>query len=197
MIFDSFFKEIAMLPQKWVQTPVITNVAEEREKFFNSKTYNPFLSYKDKDLSYLNSARERLDKIEEKYNLVDLNKDNLAYINKVLNLYRISLDLQGSIGNDKTFSELSKKIFYRNISTHDYKSWSEQKEDIKHSAQKLNAESIKKIFIEHIERLNWDVTVSVMNDMKNTIRINAGNVRISANVEKTLYEVQKILVHEL
>jgi hypothetical protein len=193
------------IPLSLVFTP--TNLKEEKEKFFNSDTYEPIFEYR--------VVKNRNEDIFKELSSVKLISDVDPRISdfyiKLIESKKLASELMHSVGNNDLVTELSLKknrapssTLFRNSARvlrgklDKYNVRINKKID---KGQRLNYDQIEKVFNVAFETLGldgWSVAAS-KNISKNGIKvgIKRKQILVDANITKSEFKLKKTLIHEV
>ncbi len=175
-------------------TPV--NFEQEKEKFFESKTYNPVFKYRRKDL---NGTLIKISFLHEKLNRLNLPLDLRKYLKKYLNnLYHLYVAFE-AIGTDN-FSHAVRVLFNWDFENIKNIKKTLPKISLKTSkAEPKNATEIKKRFKDYLEKkygiADYQIVIDDFND--HTIRVRSKDLKIGKEVKRNINNINRLLVHEL
>lgn len=172
------------------------NYAEEMEKFFKSKIYNPKYIYQKKDFY---DYSKKIDEIKKRIEKIDLPMDLCEHLQDVMEDLRQVYFTKSSIGTED-FSTNAHNLF----------DWGKDRLDIllsktpnvhfkiyeKHTM--LNAEQIKKSFEKALKKYNLlDYTVKINSQATHIICAGFKSIEIGSNVKRFECNVDRLIVHEI
>lgn len=169
----------------------------EKEKFFNSDTYNPIFMYKHKETEEYEHIIEDL---KQRLKKVLLPEDLKTYVNNFLSDLDLLAKTNDTIGTAK-FSEFSSQLFHwKNIEPDKILKRIKLPQFKKDTSSGLHdAKEIQKKFISiihnryHIDE--FTVETDTFNDM--TIRAGSKKITIGERVKRTGKNLKRLVVHEV
>jgi hypothetical protein len=193
------------IPISLVFTPI--NLKEEKEKFFNSDTYEPYFDYK----IVKNKNNEILRQLSSLKRVSDVDPRISDFYIQLIEDKKLVSDLMHSVGNNALVTELSLRK-YRSPSAKLFRNSARvlrgklDKYDVKVNkkldrGEELNYEQIEKVFNTAFEMLgleDWSVAPS-KNISKNAIKvgIKGKKVYVYPNIIRSEFKIKKLLVHEI
>jgi hypothetical protein len=193
------------IPVSLVFTP--TNLKEEKKKFFNSDTYEPYFEYR----IVKNRNSEIFKQLSNLKKISDVDPRISDFYLQLIEDKKLSSDLMHNVGNNDLVTELSLKKYgvpsaklFRNsarvlrgkLDKYDVKIHKKlDRED------KLNYKQIEKVFDVTFDILgleDWEIAPS-KNIPKNAIKIGVKSkkVYVDPNIKRSEYKIKKLLVHEI
>ena len=198
-ILYHFAKQCSRLKHSCLlDTNVLTpsNFCEEKEKFLQSKTYNPQFIYKKTP----KNIKHGFDQLQKYLASIDLPKDLANYFFEYLdNLELLSLTIS-AIGT-KSFAAYSQRLF-RSYTSHTHETLQQLPdinflEDEKHTLH--TAEKIAAIFHNYLQQYDelsqYAISLDSFND--HTIRVGENRLIIGSRVKRTTENVRRLIVHEI
>jgi hypothetical protein len=193
------------IPISLVFTP--TNLKEEKKKFFNSDTYEPYFEYR----VVKNNNNEILRRLAGLKRISDVDPRISDFYIQLIEDKKLVSNLMHSAGNNALVTELSLRK-YKAPSAKLFRNSARvlrgklDKYDVKINkkldrGEKLNYEQIEKVFDVTFDMLGlegWEIAPS-KNISKNAIKIGikGKKVYVDPNIERSEFKIKKLLVHEI
>ena len=174
-----------------------TNYAQEKEKFFSSKNYNPHFKYNHEKLHGLD---REIDKLREELENIDIPHDFRLYLEHYLNDTENCEKAVRAIGTEE-FPSVAENIFNLNSpKIQKYLNLSPEVTIIEEEKTKLHtAEEIAEIFRQVLkEKYNiehYEVKIDHFND--HTVRVGAKKVILGEKIKRFRKSIDRLIVHEI
>lgn len=193
------------LPTSLVFTPI--NLTEEREKFFDSDTYEPHFRYK----GVKNSNEQILRRLSSLKTVTDIDPRISDFYISLIQSKKDSNDLMHAVGDNELVSEISYRkygkpsaLLFRNsarVLRGNVDNYNIVKAPSTKEGDILDFSAIEEVFnlvFEHFGLKDWSIKAS-SNIPKNAAKVGIKSkwVLVDPNIQKSKFKLKKTLIHEV
>ena len=176
-----------------VLTPV--NLIEERQKFFDSKTYNPQFHYQKKELDV---REDEISALLDELNQLGLPEDLQTFYEKTIVQMQNQLKTMQAIGT-KNFAAFSSRLF--GLTPEAFKEYLNLVPDVEFNTRTgrilLDASTIQKYFTQVIESYQFDVEVVLDDFNPFTVRVGSKRLVVGSKIRRYKNNVLRLVTHEI